>query len=118
GIVNATASLTTSQLPNGQDSITAQYGGDQNYSVSTSAAITVTVQPDFAFSGSAPSISTSPGGSGTLTLTITGQTGYNSTISFTSASCAGLPRESKCGFNPPSVDRKSTRLNSSHVAIS
>jgi len=103
GIVNATASLTTSQLPNGQDSITAQYGGDQNYSVSTSAAITVTVQPDFAFSGSAPSISTSPGGSGTLTLTITGQTGYNSTISFTSASCAGLPRESKCGFNPPSV---------------
>ncbi len=103
GIVNATASLTTSQLPNGQDSITAQYGGDQNYSVSTSAAITVTVQPDFAFSGSAPSISTSPGGSGTLTLTITGQTGYNSTISFTSASCAGLPRKSKCGFNPPSV---------------
>jgi len=108
GIVNATASLMTSQLPNGQDSITAQYDGDQNYSVSTSAAITVTVQPDFAFSGSAPSISTSPGGSGTLTLTITGQTGYNSTISLTSASCAGLPRESKCAFNPSSVTGSGT----------
>ncbi len=108
GIVNATASLTTSQLPNGQDSITAQYDGDQNYSVSTSAAITVTVQPDFALSGSAPSINTSPGGPATLTLTITGQTGYNSTINLTSASCAGLPRESKCAFNPSSVTGSGT----------
>jgi len=103
GLVNATASLATSLLPNGQDSITAQYGGDQNYSASTSAPVTVNVQPDFAFSASASSISTSPGGSGTLTLTITGQTGYKSTISFSSASCAGLPRESKCSFNPSSV---------------
>jgi hypothetical protein len=108
GIVNATASLTTSQLPNGQDSITAQYGGDTNYTASTSSAVIVNVQPDFAFSGSAPSISTSPGGSGTLTLTITGQTGYNSTINFTSASCTGLPRESKCSFNPSSVTGSGT----------
>src|SRR6185369_3877317 len=45
----------------------------------------------------------SPGGSGTLMLTITGQSGYNSTINFTAASCSGLPRESTCSFSPAAV---------------
>jgi trimeric autotransporter adhesin len=36
-------------------------------------------------------------------FTIAGHTGYNGTVSFSSGSCTGLPRESKCSFNPASV---------------
>jgi hypothetical protein len=64
----------------------------------------VAVQADFALAASASSLSiSSPGGSGTLTLNVTGQTGYNGTIAFTSASCSGIPAESSCSFNPASL---------------
>ena len=99
----AQASLVTS-LPLGADSITAQYSGDSNYTGSTSSSITVNVQADFAFAAGAPSITiASPGGSGNVMLTVTGQPGYNGTINFSAASCSGLPRESTCSFNPPSL---------------
>lgn len=98
-----TASVAAS-LPAGQNSITAQYSGDTNYIASTSAASVVTVQADFAFAAANPSITiASPGSSGTAMLTVTGQTGYNSTINFSAASCSGLPRESTCSFSPASV---------------
>ncbi|HEX3354739.1 MAG TPA: Ig-like domain repeat protein [Terriglobales bacterium] len=99
----AAAALTIA-LPAGQDSITVQYSGDSNYLASTSAAVVVNVLADFAFSAGSPAITIpSPGGSGTATLTVTGQPGYNATINFPAASCAGLPRESLCSFNPPSI---------------
>lgn len=104
GTVQAIASFATTQLPDGQDSITAQYNGDANYATSNAPAITVNVQPDFTVLAGAPSVTiTAPGGSGTLALTITGQPGYNGTISFNAGSCSGLPRESTCSFNPPSL---------------
>jgi subtilase family serine protease len=37
------------------------------------------------------------------TLTITGTGGYNGTITFSAASCSGLPAGNSCSFNPPSV---------------
>ncbi len=80
-----------------------QPAGDSNYAGSTSPPITVNVQADFSLTTSVPSMTVTRGGSGTLTLTITGETGYNSTINFTSASCSGLPRESTCSFSPPSI---------------
>jgi Bacterial Ig-like domain (group 3) len=40
----AEVSITTSQLPLGNDNITAQYGGDGNYAASTSASVAVEVQ--------------------------------------------------------------------------
>jgi hypothetical protein len=91
-------------LPVGQNAITAQYSGDSNYTGSVSAAITVNVGADFVFAATGPSITiASPGGSGTAMLTVTGQPGYGGTINFSAASCAGLPRESTCSFNPASV---------------
>ena len=95
--------FTSSQLPTGQDSITAQYNGDTNYTTSTSAPTTVTVQPDFAIAASAPSLTVTQGQTGSITLTITGTTGYNSTITFTPGDCAGLPSKSSCSFNPTTV---------------
>lgn len=90
-------------LPDGSNSITAQFTGDVNYAGSTSPPITINVQPGFSLSTSVPSISVIRGSSGKLTLTVTGQTGYNGTVSFTPASCSGLPSESACTFAPPSI---------------
>ena len=96
--------VLTIPLPTGQDVITAHYQGDANYKPSTTPAISVTVQPDFDFNASSSNLLiNAPGGSGTLTLTITGDTGYNSTVNFSTASCTGLPREAKCSFSPASV---------------
>jgi len=97
------ASFST-MLPVGKDSITAHYIGDSNYNASVSTPQSVTVVPDFDISASSSTMTiASPGGSGTLTFTITGDTGYNGTVNFTSGSCVGLPRESKCSFSPTSV---------------
>lgn len=99
----ATALLQTT-LPVGQDSITAVFSGDNNYAGFTSAPTVVNVQADFSIAALPPSISvSSPGGKGMTTLTITGQTGFNGTVNFSAASCAGLPRESTCSFSPASV---------------
>jgi hypothetical protein len=100
---------TTTVLPDGQNSVIAQYSGDANYAASTSAAIIINVQADFTPS-LAPSQLTvsSPGGSATTTLTITGQTGYSGTINFTPASCTGLPLESACSFTPASITGSGT----------
>jgi hypothetical protein len=96
------ATLTT-QLPVGQDSITAQYNGDSDYTTSTSAAVVVNVQADFDFSASGSSLNVTRGGTGDITFTIAGHPGYNGTVTFSGASCSGLPRESTCSFNPTSV---------------
>jgi Bacterial Ig-like domain (group 3) len=91
-------------LPVGQNSITAQYSGDANYTGSAASAAVVSVQSDFALASAAPTVTISaPGGSGTLVLTVTGEAGYNSTINFTAASCSGLPHESACSFSPAAV---------------
>ena len=97
------ATLMTSQLPTGADSVTAQYSGDTNYLASTAPAITVNVQPDFLIAASAPSLTLKAGQSGMLTLTITGQTGYNGTVNFSASSCLGLPLKSSCSFSQGSV---------------
>ena len=113
----ASANLNT-VLPVGQNVITAQYSGDTNYTGSISTATTVNVLANFSFAGAAPSITiASPGGSGSVVLTVTGQPGYSGTINFTAASCAGLPRESTCSFNPASITNSgSTTLTISTTA--
>jgi hypothetical protein len=105
-------------LPAGQNSITAQYSGDANYSGSTSSSSVVTVQADFGFAAAPASLTiANPGASATTMLTVTGQTGYNSTITFSAASCAGLPRETTCSFSPATVSGSgSTTLTISTTA--
>jgi subtilase family serine protease len=96
----ATSVITTNAFPLGQDSITAQYSGDSNYAGSTSAAITVTVSPDFTPTLSSSTAIIKAGQSTTSTLTITGGTGFSGAVSL---SCANLPSESACSFNPPAL---------------
>ena len=104
GYARATA-IYQATLPDGVNSITAQYPADANYTGSTSGAVTVTVAADFnlAFKGTPGSLMTiaAPGGSGSLTLSVTGSAGYNGTVNF--ANCTHLPLYSTCTFSPASV---------------
>jgi Bacterial Ig-like domain (group 3) len=104
GFAQGTATMPV-VLPDGTDSITAQYLADTNYTASTSSAITLTVAPDFslAFTDTAGPVMTiaAPGGSGTLTLAVTGGAGYKGTVNFTG--CTHLPLSTSCTFTPASV---------------
>jgi hypothetical protein len=106
--MSATASLVTTSLPTGTDSITVKYSGDPDFAASTSPAITVnvTLQPDFtlAFAPAAVSVS-SPGLTASTMLTVTGSNGFSGATTF---SCAGLPSESSCSFLPPTVTGSGT----------
>ena len=100
---SASASMTI-QLPVGQASLTAQYGGDTNYLASNASAVAVTVSPDFQIPVTLSTVNiASPGQSGTTTLAVTGGTGYNGTIAFSATSCTGLPFGASCSFTPASV---------------
>jgi hypothetical protein len=105
----ATATLQAPSLPVGQNSITAQYVGDSNYVGSTAPPIIINVGVDFSLADSSTAMNiSSPGQSGTLSLTITGQADYKGTVTFTSASCAGLPLGASCSFTPAAVTGSGT----------
>jgi len=97
----AKATFQTTSLAAGTYSVIASYSGDGNYNASTSSAGSLSVQ-DFATPAANPTTVTvsSPGLSGTTTVTITPIAGFSQAVSF---SCAGLPAESTCSFNPTSV---------------
>jgi subtilase family serine protease len=103
GLIVSTAVLNISNLPVGQHTITAQYTGDLNYQPSSGGGSILTIEADFTFTANSSTIAVRPGGSGTDSLTITGQTGYNGTVTFSLASCLGVPLLSQCSFSPASV---------------
>ena len=108
--VQASATLADTQLANGQYTLTATYSGDPNnyYTGSASPPTTINVQPDFVLSANTTSIGVSiPGGSGSLTLTIGANDGFTGTVHF---SCAGLPAESTCNFNPATIAGNGTTI--------
>lgn len=89
--------VATSTLPLGSDSITASYGGDANYSPSTSASpLTETVNvAAFAAVSGVPSVTA--GQNATINLTFYQATGSNLAFTF---SCVGIPAKSSCQFLP------------------
>ncbi len=61
-------------------------------------------QADFTIGASPTTVTiSSPRQSETTTITITPSGGFNQTITFTGASCSGLPTGASCSFNPASV---------------
>ncbi|PYX09418.1 MAG: hypothetical protein DMG88_07185 [Acidobacteria bacterium] len=101
--------------PTVDDSFVAAYSGDSNYPSSQGSSANVTVTGnDFGLFATALTVTVIRGGQGGEQLQIGGQSNYAGTINFTSASCAGLPRESSCSFSPASV----TGTGSTFVTIS
>jgi Bacterial Ig-like domain (group 3)/FG-GAP-like repeat len=96
------ATLTTSSLAVGTHTITAQYGGDANFSGSTSAGLSqvVTVTPDYTVVPTPTSATVTAGGTGTYTVTLTPSNNYNGIVTFT---CGTLPTKTTCTFAPPTL---------------
>ncbi len=101
---SSTASFSTNALSIGTHSITAQYGGDSNFSGSTSAPLTQNVNNStsvmFILTVNPTTITVTQGNSGTANVTLTPSGGFNQTVTFL---CSGLPIYSQCTFNPPTV---------------
>jgi hypothetical protein len=110
-----TATYTTTALPVGTDSITAQYGGDTVFAASTSAAVSIVVgTPNFSLSLSPTSVSIAGGGSGSTTITATPAFGFASAITF---ACSGLPADATCSFSPATVTPSGSAVATTKLTI-
>lgn len=98
------ATFSTSALSVGTHSITAQYGGDTNFSGSTSQPLTQIINNStttmFILSVNPTTITVNQGNAGTANVTLTPSGGFNQTVTFL---CSGLPIYSQCKFNPPTI---------------
>ncbi len=111
------ASYSTSSLAVGSHSITAVYGGDSNYSGSTSGAVPVTVQaltPSFTLAAAPSSGSVTAGSSAQTSITVTPVNGFNSQVSF---ACSGLSNGVTCSFSPATVTPNGTAAAGTMLTI-
>lgn len=123
-VSNNTASLTTTTLPVGADSITAAYSGDSNFTGSTSNTLSqvVNAAPSFgAPIGFQPvSISIEPGAStgNTATISVVGTNGFSGTVNLT---CSITPVAANdaptCTLSPPSVTLSGTTAQTSTLTV-
>jgi len=105
-VKNLIATLTTTQLTKGANSITGVYSGDANFIGSTSAATTIIVgNPDFLISANPGNVTISGSGPGATNLLLTPGPGLGF-FGAVSLSCSGLPTGSSCTFLPaqPTLD--------------
>ncbi len=100
-LANGRAKLATSFSAAGSATIEAIYGGNPNFTGSTSAPLTETIVNPGVTANIGPNTLTIPrGSSGTFTITLTPQGGLTGPVSF---SCGTLPAYLSCSFAPPSV---------------
>jgi hypothetical protein len=104
GTLNAggAASLNTTALPAGTNTVTAVYAAAGNFAASTSTAVTVSISAPPVAQGASYSISASPtsltvkqGAAANTTLTFTPTVGYKDTVSL---SYSNLPANVSCAF--------------------
>jgi hypothetical protein len=111
------ATFATSALTEGSHAIAAVYGGDANFTTSSSAPLSQTVNaaPDFSVAAVPAALTLKAGQSGMLMLNVTPINGATFTVNFTSGS---LPSHATCVFSPASVTLDGTKVASSSVTIS
>lgn len=94
-----TATLATTLLPVGNDSVSASFLGTTSYATSTSSSSTVVVSavtaPSYSISANPTSVSIAQGATGSITLTFTPVGGYSGTVLL---SCGNLPSFVTCAF--------------------
>jgi Bacterial Ig-like domain (group 3)/MBG domain (YGX type) len=101
------ATLNTTTLPVGNDSVTAAYGATSDFAASTSPPVTlaITAAPvappaSYTLAANPTSITVQEGQTATTTLTFTPAGGYTGTIAL---SCSNLPTNASCAFAPNQV---------------
>ena len=103
-VINEIATLTTTLLSHGANSISASYSGDSNFNPSTSSSANIFVgNPDFQIGvnpGNLTVSATTPGTSSVLVSPGPG-IGFSGVISFT---CSGLPSGASCSFQPATLN--------------
>ncbi len=105
-VKNLVAILTTTQLANGANSITAAYSGDSNFIASTSPAGSIVIgNPDFQISVNPGNVMISGTTPGTTNVVLSPGAGLGF-FGAVSLSCSGLPTGSTCTFQPaqPNLD--------------
>ncbi|MBB5059108.1 uncharacterized protein (DUF2141 family) [Granulicella aggregans] len=120
GVLDGTgkATLTTTVLPSGIDTITASYAGTASFAASVSNGVVVTVTavatPDFAVSLSPASATVANGKAATTTVSITPSGGFNQAVTF---ACTGLPSGATCSFSPSTVTPTGTTAVTTALTI-
>jgi hypothetical protein len=112
-----TATLSTTALPGGSNSVTAKYEGDGSNKASTSAAVVVTVlAPDFTLAAAPGSTSVIAGHtSSPITITLVPVQGFNQVI--TPSCTTGLPTGATCAFNPTTVQMDGTNTKTTSMTV-
>jgi hypothetical protein len=96
-----TATVTTSFTAAGSFSLTAVYGGDANFTGSTSAALTqIVVVPTFTVAETPTSLTIVHGATGSTVITATPVGGFTGTVTF---ACGTLPASASCAFAPTTL---------------
>jgi len=96
-----TASMTTSFAAVGIHNMTAVYGGNADFSGSTSAVFQETIQAgDFSISVNPGAVNFYTGVAAAVQVSVTSLQGFNQPLSL---SCSGLPTNATCGFSPASL---------------
>lgn len=116
---NGVATFSTTSLSTATHSITAQYGGDSNFSGSTSTAVMQTVNapaPDFSVNAAPTSLVVSSGQPGVITFSVAPLNGSTQTVAF---SCGNVPSNISCTFSVPSVtlDGKTTATSKAMIQV-
>jgi sugar lactone lactonase YvrE len=93
-----TATYTTTVIAYPSNTFSAQYSGDTNYAISTSANLATT--PVFGLQQSSTTIHAVAGYPVDATVTVASYLNYSGTLTF---SCSGLPQNAICRFQPTSV---------------
>jgi hypothetical protein len=100
----STATITTSTLPVGTDSIQAVYPPTINFGAAASPVITETITPpiagSFTLSVSPATSSVGVGYAGIITVTITPLNGFAQNVNL---ACSNLPYEATCLFGSPTI---------------
>jgi hypothetical protein len=97
-IVGSSATYTTSTLTFANNSFTAVYSGDANFTSSTSAVLQPA--PDFALTSSSSTLGIAQGGVATANITLTPIFNFAGVVT---PSCSNLPTNAVCRFQPTSV---------------
>jgi hypothetical protein len=101
---DGTATLTSTDLLDGEHSLHALYSGDATHAASASAANTVQAEatgtPGFTLAANPSSATVAAGGTATSVLTLTPSNGFSNYVAL---SCSGLPLQAACTFNPVNV---------------